>query len=507
VRKFCIVAFAVILALVVAWSAERSNALKSAAKALGTNRIQTVQFVALGDSYTVGQNFSANDLWPRVPIRDYTALLDYKTGSIRVDMLREMGASMPRGGGVPFAARLRQIQMISGKYAWNELAVPGAPPLGAVPATPCTIPEAGGTSPAGPAPESRDLCMLMLWMMPQGFVKAAQANNATLTKVNGGVQVSFTFDGKHKMIGIINNRDQVERVRTWVAQSIVGDMLVEAEYTGYRDFGGVQFPSHFVQKQDGFPSLDLSITSVTPNPDANIAAPDNVRNAAPVASPTVNSQRVADGVYFLTGGTHHSLAVEMNSYSVLIDTPNGEARAAAVIAKTKELIPRKPIRYIVAMHHHWDHLGGIRTAIDEGAIIVTHDTNKAFLERAANAPHTINPDRLAFSKKQLKLQIIGSEGMLSDGSRTIKLYTITGFDHTDDMLMVYLPNEKILAEADAYTPPDFPDMPLIAPKVPYAAAFYDNIRRLHLDVRTIVPFHGARTVDLAEVAGQAGKPR
>ena len=26
------------------------------------------------------------------------------------------------------------------------------------------------------------------------------------------------------------------------------------------------------------------------------------------------------------------------------------------------------------MHHHWDHLGGIRTAIDEGATIVTHKT-------------------------------------------------------------------------------------------------------------------------------------
>jgi glyoxylase-like metal-dependent hydrolase (beta-lactamase superfamily II) len=75
----------------------------------------------------------------------------------------------------------------------------------------------------------------------------------------------------------------------------------------------------------------------------------------------VNSQKVADGVYWLTGGTHHSLAIEMNDYSVLVDTPNGETRALAVNAKVKELIPDKPIQYIVAMHHHWDHMGGIRT--------------------------------------------------------------------------------------------------------------------------------------------------
>jgi hypothetical protein len=42
------------------------------------------------------------------------------------------------------------------------------------------------------------------------------------------------------------------------------------------------------------------------------------------------------------------------------------------------------------------------------------------------------------------------EGTLNDGKRIIKLYTMIGFDHTDDMLLVYPPREKIIAEADAY---------------------------------------------------------
>jgi hypothetical protein len=42
---------------------------------------------------------------------------------------------------------------------------------------------------------------------------------------------------------------------------------------------------------------------------------------------------------------------------------------------------------------------------------------------------------------------------------------MTAFEHTDDMLIVYLPKEKILAEADAYTPTETPTTPLIAPKV------------------------------------------
>jgi glyoxylase-like metal-dependent hydrolase (beta-lactamase superfamily II) len=311
------------------------------------------------------------------------------------------------------------------------------------------------------------------------------------------------LDGKYKMTGRINAQNQIERVSTWVGQSIVGNMPIEVEYSGYKAFGAVQFPSHIVQKQDGFPSLDLTVTSVNTNQAADIRVPDGVRSAfQPPAA--VNSQKVADGVYFLLGGTHHSLAIEMKDYSILVDAPNGEARASAVIAKTKELIPGKPIRYIVAMHHHWDHMGGIRTGIAEGSTIITQETNRKLLERAATAPHTINPDRLSKSRKPLKLELVGAEKTISDGNRTIKLYTMTGFDHTDDMLLVYLPNDKILAEADAYTPPDSAATPLIPPKIPYARALCDNIRRLQLDVHVIVPFHGSRTVDLQELTTQSG---
>jgi glyoxylase-like metal-dependent hydrolase (beta-lactamase superfamily II) len=219
----------------------------------------------------------------------------------------------------------------------------------------------------------------------------------------------------------------------------------------------------------------------------------------------VDSAKLADGVYYLTGGTHHSLVVEMKDHIVLVDTPNDAPRALAVIAKTKELVPNKPIRYVVTSHHHWDHLGGIRSAIDEGATIVTHQTNKAFLERVAKTPHTLNPDRLSTSKKAVKIQTVGDMAKLTDGTRTIELYNLTGYEHTVDMLVVYLPKEKILAEADAFTPPATPTTPLAVSAVPYAAALYDNIQRRKLDVKTIAPFHGGRTTEVTEVARAAGK--
>ncbi len=499
-RRFTLLTIVCALALTVVPAAQQTDALRAAADALGAAKIKTLQFTGSGANFSVGQNFTPNDPWPRVTVKSYTASINYDTGSMRQELLREMGTVMPRGGGAPFTGEQRQIQVVSGNYAWNVAAPAAAPAGGATP------PGRGAAAapPPAPAPGNAPERMLALWATPQGFVKAAMANNATTKKAKGGTEVSFTVGGKYRMTGIVNAQNQVERVETWIDQPIVGDMLVETVYSGYKDFGGVLFPSRIVQSQDGYPSLDLTIASVTANPAVDITVPDNVRTAQP-APVRVDSAKLADGVFYLTGGSHHSLAVEMKDHIVLVDVPQTEERALAVIAKAKEVIPGKAIRYLVTTHHHWDHLGGIRTAIDEGATIVTYQTNKAFLQRVAKTPHTINPDRLSKSNKAVKIQTVGDMAKLTDGTRTIELHRMTNYEHTGDMLLVYLPKEKILAEPDAFTSPATPTTPLVVTAVPYAAALYDNIKRLNLDVKTIAPLHGARTSDMAELAKHAGK--
>jgi glyoxylase-like metal-dependent hydrolase (beta-lactamase superfamily II) len=466
----------------------QQGALQTAATTLGVANIKTLQITGSGNMYSVGQNYTASDPWPAVPVKTYTAMVNFDTGAMRVELLRTMGPVMPRGGGAPFTGEQRQIAVVSGNYAWN---VPAAAPGGQAPA-------------AQPNAAAQPERMLMLWALPQGFVKAAMANNATTRSARGGTEVSFTVGGKYKMTGHINAQGQVEKVQTWIDQSIVGDMLVETTYSGYKDFGGVTFPSRIVQTQDGFPAYDISVSGVTANPTFDAPVPDNVRNAPPPAAPMVAVEKLADGVYYLTGQTHHSLAIEMKDHIVVVDVPNSEARAAAVLAKAKEIIPNKPIRFVVTSHHHWDHLGGIRTAMDEGATIVTHNSNKAFLERVAKTPHTLVPDRLAASKKGVKIQTVGDKGTLTDGTRVIELHRLQGYEHTGDMLIVYLPKEKILGEPDAFTPPPQAGGAMIPPAVIYAKALHDNIQRLKLDVQVIAPFHGNRKSDVAELARAAG---
>jgi glyoxylase-like metal-dependent hydrolase (beta-lactamase superfamily II) len=480
-----------VLGLIVLTSAvgAQQGALQTAADKLGVANIKTLQVTGSGTNFSVGQNYTSSEPWPRVTVKNFTALVNYDTASMRVELVRESGAVMPKGGGAPFFGEQRQIQVVSGNYAWNM----PVPPANAAAGAPAPMPQ--------PNPDAAPERMVAVWSTPIGFVKGAMANNATTR----GNNVSFTVGGKYKFEGTINGQGHVEKVRTWIDQPIVGDMLIETTYTGYKDFGGVLYPSRIVQTQDGYPALDIAVSAVTANPAVNIDVPENVRAFQPPPI-RVESQKLAEGVYYLTGGTHHSFAIEMADHIVVVDTPNNQARGEAVLAKAKELIPNKPIRYVVTSHHHWDHLGGIRAAIDEGATIVTHSSNKAFLERVAKTQHTIAPDRQATSKKAVKIQTVGDDGRLTDGKRVIELHRLQGYEHTGDMLVVYLPAEKILGEPDAFTPPAQAGAPLIPPAVVYAKALNDNIKRLKLDVQTIAPFHGNRTTNVAELEKAAAGP-
>jgi glyoxylase-like metal-dependent hydrolase (beta-lactamase superfamily II) len=501
---------ACILASAAAPSAQQAGALQTAATTLGTANLQTLQFTASGANFTVGQNFIATDAWPRVNVKSYTAAINFEQGSMRTEMVREMPNPIPRGGGVAFQGEQRQVQMVSGDFAWNQVpAPPPAPPeRGRV--TVEEIATATGTAvlPRPPVNQAAAAAQAerraFLWSTPQGFVRAAMANNATTRNGrNNTTEVTFTLPNGPRFTGVINAQGQVERVETIIYQSIVGDMPVVTTFAGYKDFGGVMFPERITQTQDGFRSLELTVSAVTANPMVNLPVPGNVMNAPAPPAPTVNAEALGDGVHYLTGGTHHSLAIEMRDHIVVVDLPNNQARAAAVLAKAKELIPNKPVRFVVVSHHHWDHLGGIREAFAEGATVVAHESSKRFLERVARAPHTLSPDRQATARRGGRVQAVKAKGTLSDGTRTIELHLLTNFNHTGDLLAVYLPKEKVLAEPDAFTPPAQSTGNLAPLAVPNAKALYDNIRRLNLDVEKIAPFHGNRTADMAELARHA----
>jgi len=174
-----------------------------------------------------------------------------------------------------------------------------------------------------------------------------------------------------------------------------------------------------------------------------------------------------------------------------------------VIAEAKKMVPNKPIKYVVNTHHHFDHAGGLGAFVAEGTTIITHDVNKSFLEQSLAAPRTVQPDKLAQSGKKATVEGMQDKRVLTDGTRTMELFLIQGTVHDDGIIMAYLPKEKLLVEADVYTPAAPNAAPPAQPN-PLQVNLYDNLERLKLAVDQILPLHG-RKVPLAELQKWIGK--
>jgi glyoxylase-like metal-dependent hydrolase (beta-lactamase superfamily II) len=175
--------------------------------------------------------------------------------------------------------------------------------------------------------------------------------------------------------------------------------------------------------------------------------------------------------------------VEFADHLTLIEAPQNDTRALAVIAKARTLRPGKPLTEVVNTHHHFDHSGGIRAAVSEGLTVITHKANAAFFQDAAARPHLIVADALAKAPKPLTVVTVDEELELKDRAMTMKLYHVAGNPHADTLLMAYFPRERILVEADAFSPG--------AAVQPYAANLRENISKRGLKVDRIVPLHGA----------------
>jgi glyoxylase-like metal-dependent hydrolase (beta-lactamase superfamily II) len=317
-----------------------------------------------------------------------------------------------------------------------------------------------------------------------------------------GRTVAFAVPGRYSIKATLDDRGMVDRVEAVLSSPVVGDMPVEVTYADYRDFGGVKFPMRIRQAAGGFPSADLTVSEVKPNAPVEIAVPDGIR-AATTPYARVTSESVADGVWYVTGGSHHSVVIEMSDHAIVVESPLNDERAVAVIAEARRLVPAKPIRYVINSHHHFDHSGGLRAFAAEGITVITHETTRAFFEGALAAPATMTPDRQQAARRKVTVESVRDKRVLTDGTRSVEIHHIAGSTHADGMLMIHLPKERLLIQADAFTPGPPKAAPPAKPN-PNHVNLVQNIERLKLSVERILPLHG-RIVPLAELHRMIGR--
>ena len=470
-----------------------ASLLQAADKAIGASSVNSVQYSGTGWMGAVGQSFAtegAGSDWPRTDFKSYTATIDYQSRSAKEDNVRVQGSNVARGGGfVPLPGEVHTTNFVNGDYAWN-LNPQGQP---------------------NPQPGAAQIRQFMIWTSPHGFIKAAeQAGNATVedryyVREDRTLKVvGFTTMGKYRVTGEFNKDNLLERVVTWIPNPVLGDMMLEIRYSDYRDVGnGAKLPYRIHAHQGDNPLvpgghnwMEVRVNDAKVNvPNAAVQVPDNVRTA-PAREERVTNQKLGDGVWLIGGNAPNSVVVEFKDFIAVIESPDNEARSNAVIAEIKKTIPNKPIRYLVSTHHHFDHLGGVRTYAAEGATVITDDRNKDYFQKVVLGPQSrsLDPDRLSqfpfapTGPGPLMLQTFTDDYSISDGQKSIMLYHVEGLNHSNDMLIAYLPQQKILVNADMYGPAAAGTTP--ANVNPNAVVLFRNIKRLKLDVAQHVPIHG-----------------
>src|SRR5262249_20934288 len=158
--------------------------------------------------------------------------------------------------------------------------------------------------------------------------------------------LSFTM-GKYRINGEVTPDNLITRVQTWVASPVLGDMFWEGRFTDYKDFSGVKFPAvlHYHQGigrgSTGHNWMEVDASDVKTNAAAAaLTVPDAVRQA-PAPTVRVASQKLANGVWLLAGGSHNSVAVEFRDFVTVVEAPQDETRSLAVITEVEKLIPNK----------------------------------------------------------------------------------------------------------------------------------------------------------------------
>ena len=466
------------------------DVLRATAENMGVTNMTSLQYSGTGWVGAVGQNFSPDMDWPQFDLTSYVRTIDFETGSSREDRVLEQGNNPAIGGGrSPIQGQRRQTFLVSGSHAWN---LQGENVI--------------------PAPAAAELRQLDIYLTPHGFLKGAMANDATaITRNEYGERVtvvSFMALGKYRVNGTITEDNLVRRVQTWLPNPVVGDLYYESVYTNYREISGVQFPGRWHQHRDfddgaqepnvsggdhafGLETIDEVRINVS---GAALTPPEEVIDAV-IPPVVVETESLADGVWLVGGGSHNSVAVEFADYVAVIEAPLNEDRSLAVIEAVTNLVPDKPIRFIINTHHHWDHLGGLRAYVHEGATVITHEGNHPYYQEVLRAgPWMLEPDRYSLYPLEewsegYVFETVREKYILGDETRMVELHHVQGLDHVAGMLIAYFPAERLVVEADLYTPPapgaEGPSMPSASNRT-----FYENLQRLDLDIETIVPIHG-----------------
>ena len=479
--------------------AQAMAVVRAADTAIGASAVRSIRYSGVDGYVTaIGQSetSSVQHSWPRFNLKRFTRTIDYDTMSMREEQVRTQGAwPAERGGGLrPIVGERRSIAMYRDGFAWNVNAEGVATPV---------------------LPYDTAVRRLEIIMTPHGFIRTAlKATNLRLETVNDSFRsidrlrtVSFKYMDKYPVTGWIDKDNNVTKIQTWFPSPVVGDQFVETRYAQYKNFNGFRFGTEVHQSVGAppDPSYDFEATTVEVNvANAVVEIPAAIRTAGDISS-TVQTRQISPGVWLIGGGNYNSVAVEFRDFVAVVEAPLNEKRSFAVIDEVRRLVPTKPLRYVVNTHHHYDHAGGLRGYAAHDALIVTHQSNYDYFEALGPGLHTamVEPDTLARIPRQVHYVRVQERWTMTDGAKKMEILHVQDSQHSEDMLMAYLPEEKILIQGDLFEAVPAGQTP---PASQRNMVLLYNIERASIEPTRLISIHSGE-IPIADFLRVVGQPR
>jgi glyoxylase-like metal-dependent hydrolase (beta-lactamase superfamily II) len=189
-----------------------------------------------------------------------------------------------------------------------------------------------------------------------------------------------------------------------------------------------------------------------------------------------------NNVYIFRNGNHQAMFI-VTPEGVIATDPVAYGRPTGGQTYLDEIrkVTDKPIKYVIYSHHHFDHIAGGKVFKDAGATFVAHQRAKARLE-VLKDPHTVLPD-----------EVVSDQGRTLTLGGTMLELSYHGLSHSDSLLVMRLPQEKIIFVVDAIPVGTVPGRGMIDFYPLEAETFMQQV--LAMDWERMIPGHPGQPGD------------
>ncbi len=261
-------------------------------------------------------------------------------------------------------------------------------------------------------------------------------------------------------------------------------------YDDWRESHGLHYPTKVEVRAHGYIARRGSLAHISfgESITEHLSVPENFSETANEAQDVreFRLEEIADGVYFVGEGVMYQLiVVEFDDFLVALDSSSGNVLRR--IDAVRERVPNKPFRYVLASHHHNDHLHGLDEFASLGSTILASPAHVSIVTEYVEERLSHRPEVIALADKYI----------IEDGERELHVMNIGPTPHSEHILAAYLPEEKILFAADLFvlggrrTP--------VKPAMANGLSLFERILSQDLDVERIVDPHSPLIATMSDL--------